>query len=120
LESRHIKRAPVVESGLLIGIVSRANLVQALASSETSSHVSPTVSDRHIRARLCSELSEQPWSFPPTEANVIVEHGDVHLWGKIATEAARRAILVTAENIPGVRCVHDHTDYPPIHTRFLP
>ncbi len=120
LESRHIRRVPVVEDGKLVGIVSRANLVQALASSGATLQSSTTVLDRDIRAKLCSELGEQPWSFPPTEANVIVDHGEVHLWGYIATESARRAILVTAENIPGVRRVHDHMDYPPIRPPFLP
>jgi len=81
----------------------------------------PHATSQHHHSELPTQsLSEQPWSFPLAEANVIVEHGEVHLWGKIATEAARRAILGTAEIIPGVRCVHDHTDYPPIHTRFLP
>jgi len=120
LESRHIKRVPVVENGELVGIVSRANLVQALASSVATLQPSTTALDRDIRAKLCSELSEQPWSFPPTETNVIVDHGEVHLWGYIATESARRAIVVTAENIPGVRRVHDHMDYPAIRPRFLP
>jgi CBS domain-containing protein len=120
LESRHIKRVPVVEDGKLVGIVSRANLVQALASAGATFQSSTTVSDRDIRAKLCSELSAQPWSFPPTEANVIVDNGEVRLWGYIATESARRAIVVTAENIPGVRRVHDHMDYPPIRPPFLP
>lgn len=120
LASRHIKRVPVVESGKLIGIVSRANLVQALASSKTNSPASPTVSDRDIRAKLCGQLNEQPWSFAPTEANIIVDQGEVHLWGYVPTESARRAIVVTAENTPGVRCVHDHMEYPKIRPRFLP
>jgi CBS domain-containing protein len=120
LESRHIKRVPVVENGKLVGIVSRANLVQALASSGTTFEASTAVLDRDIRAQLCSELSDQSWSFPPTEANVIVDHGNVHLWGYIATESARRAIVVTAENIPGVRRVYDHMDYPPIRPPLFP
>ena len=120
LESRHIKRVPVVEHGRLVGIVSRANLVQALASSGVSSQPAPTPVDRDIRARLCRELAQQPWAFPPTEANVIVDHGEVHLWGYIGTESARHAIVVTAENIPGVRHVHDHMDYPPIRFPLLP
>src|SRR5690242_8010997 len=32
METRHIKRVPVVEGNTVVGIVSRANLVQALAS----------------------------------------------------------------------------------------
>ena len=120
LESRHIKRVPVVEDGRLVGIISRASLVQALASSGTGAQAAPTPVDRDIRARLCSELERQPWAFPPTDANVIVDHGEVHLWGYIGTESARRAIIVTAENIAGVRHVHDHMDYPPIRFPLLP
>jgi CBS domain-containing protein len=120
LESRHIKRLPVVEDGRLVGIVSRASLVQALASSGAGAPPSPTQLDRDIRAKLCSELDRQPWAFPPTEANVIVDRGEVHLWGYIGTESARRAIIVTAENIAGVRRVHDHMDYPPIRAPLLP
>lgn len=96
LESRHIKRVPVVEEGGLVGIVSRANLVQALASSGVGAQPSPTPLDRNIRARLCDELEREPWAFTPTEANVIVDHGEVHLWGYIGTESARRAIIVTS------------------------
>ena len=32
LERKRIKRVPIVEDGKLVGIVSRANLIQALAS----------------------------------------------------------------------------------------
>ena len=49
-----------------------------------------------------------------------MDHGEVHLWGYIGTESARRAIIVTAENIPGVRSVHDHMEYPPIRPPLLP
>jgi CBS domain-containing protein len=119
LESSHIKRVPVVADGKLVGIISRANLVQALASSGAGAQPSVTTLDRDIRAKLCSTLAEQPWSFRPTETNVIVEHGEVHLWGHIGTESARRAIIVVAENIPGVQRVHDHMGYPPFRPRWL-
>ena len=85
LKSRHIKRVPVVEDGRLVGIVSRANLVQALASSGAGAQTTPTPMDRDIRAQLCSELSRQRWAFPPTAANIIVDHGEVHLMGLYGT-----------------------------------
>ena len=120
LESRHIKRVPVVDDDRLVGIISRANLMQALASIGSGAQPTPTLLDRDIRAKLCSELSREPWASPPTGANVIVDHGDVHLWGYIRTELARRAIIVTAENIPGVRHVYDHMNYPPVRFPLLP
>ena len=120
LESRHIKRVPVVDDDRLVGIISRANLMQALASIGSGAQPTPTLLDRDIRAKLCSELSREPWASPPTGANAIVDHGDVHLWGYIGTESAGRAIIVTAENIPGVRHVYDHMNYPPIRFPLLP
>ena len=114
LESRHIKRVPVVAKGALVGIVSRANLIQALASSESDRLSTGTPQDRDIEAALFREMRAQRWAFSPTEANVIVLGGEVHLWGYIQSEAARRAMVVMAENIPGVRRVHDNMDYPPI------
>ena len=56
LESRHIKRVPVVaEDGRLVGIVSRANLLQSLAS-RAAPPSAVTVDDQRIRAALLDEL----------------------------------------------------------------
>ena len=38
----------------------------------------------------------------------MVRNGEVELSGVIVDERAREAIVVTAENVPGVRAVHDH------------
>ncbi|WP_250530516.1 CBS domain-containing protein, partial [Caballeronia sp. ATUFL_F1_KS4A] len=51
LESRHIKRVPVLRDGRLVGIVSRSNLVQALASALTDGRT-PGANDAEIRAML--------------------------------------------------------------------
>jgi hypothetical protein len=32
----------------------------------------------------------------------------VHLWGTLTDERERRALVVLAENVPGVQAVHDH------------
>jgi CBS domain-containing protein len=114
LESRHIKRVPVVANGALVGIVSRANLIQALASSESHRSSIGTAQDCDIQAALFQEMRAQRWAFSPSEANVVVRDGEVYLWGYIQSEEARRAMIVMAENTPGVRCVHDNMDYPPI------
>ena len=52
-----------------------------------------------------AELSKQSWA---PEINVIVRNGVVELWGVITDERQRRAIVVAAENAPGVKLVHDH------------
>ncbi|WP_245641729.1 BON domain-containing protein [Paraburkholderia bannensis] len=41
-----------------------------------------------------------------------VTDGVVHLWGTVASEAEGRAICVAAENVPGVKVVISHLEYP--------
>jgi CBS-domain-containing membrane protein len=110
MESRHIKRVPVVAvDGSLVGIVSRANLLQSLAS-RAAPPSSVTVDDQRIREALLQELSEQDWAGSPDPGNVIVEDGVVHLWGRIRSAEVRRAMVVAAQNIAGVKAVEDHMD----------
>jgi CBS domain-containing protein len=108
LEARRIKRVPVTRDGRLVGIVSRRNLMQALA---TTLAVPPvTADDRTIRDAFYSELRRQAWAVSPGSINAVVAEGAVHLWGVAADQALRQAIVVVAENIPGVRAVEDHMD----------
>jgi hypothetical protein len=43
-----------------------------------------------------------------TQVNVVVRDGVVGLWGVITDDRARNAFIVAAENVPGVKAVHDH------------
>lgn len=105
-EERHIKRIPVVnEGGDLVGIVSRANIIQALASVRPTLEISAP--DSMIRERLIEELKKHSWSHPH-KLNVIVSNGVVDLWGIAASEAERHAIKIAAASIPGVIAVNDH------------
>lgn len=113
LESRHIKRVPVTSDGKLVGIVSRANLIQALASGPARTLEAGSADDRAIREALFNELRQHKWATTPLENNVIVADHEVHYWGVIHSEEQREAMLVAARNIPGVRRVADHMDYPP-------
>ena len=54
-----------------------------------------------------AELAGQSWA-PTAMINVIVRDGVVELWGTIADERERAAIIVAAENAPGVKGVNDH------------
>ncbi len=108
-----IKRVPVVENGVLVGIVSRADLIHALASTEKP-ELPMAPQDREIREAIYQQMQNQPWACSPIETNVIVHNGEVQLCGYIKSEEARRAMMVIAENIPGVRHVQDHMEYPPI------
>jgi CBS domain-containing protein len=104
LETRHIKRVPVVRQGRLVGIVSRANLVQGLTKAQEVIGLEPT--DEEIRQRLNSELAEQSWSHLLT-TNIIVKGGIVEFWGIVGSEAEKKASRIAAENIKGVKSVID-------------
>ena len=106
LETNRIKRVPVLRDGKLVGIVSRANLVQALAMTiEPLSGAK--ADDRGIREQLLAELKAQRWA-EVSPANVTVKDGVVHLWSSYLSEQEKRALVVAAENFPGVRWVEDH------------
>src|SRR6516225_4215805 len=104
LETNRIKRVPVVRDGKLVGIVSRANLVQALAMTIDEPSSSADADDRTIREKLLVELKAQRWA-EVSPANVTVKDGVVHLWSSYLSEQEKRAVVVAAENIPGVRRV---------------
>ena len=105
LERHRIKRVPVLNAGKLVGIVTRSNLLQALATADI--HKTIKTDDSTIRERLTNELKAQVWS-RMMMINVVVEDGVVHLFGLVRTDEQRNAIRVAAENIPGVKGVEDH------------
>jgi CBS domain-containing protein len=107
LETNRIKRVPVLRDGKLVGIVSRANLVRALAMTISEAADGAGADDRTIRDKLLAELKAQKWA-EVSPANVTVKDGVVHLWSSYMSEQERRALIVAAENVPGVRGVEDH------------
>jgi len=104
MERRRIKRLPVLRDGKLVGIVSRANLLHALASIARETPV-PSGDDAAIRDRIMAALAKQRWAFA---VNVVVKNGVAEVWGTIMDERERQACIVTVENVPGVKQVHDH------------
>jgi len=108
LETKRIKRVPVVREGKLVGIVSRANLVRALAAAGSRLSADTAMDDRTIRQKLLTELHGQEWVHT-WAADIIVRDGVVHIWvSDDRPEQERRALRVAAENIPGVRGVEEH------------
>ena len=105
MERNNVKRLPVMRGEALAGIVSRANLLQAVASLAREIP-DPTADDDHIRSRVIAAIEKNDWS--PFGLNVIVRDGIVHLSGVINDERSRQAAMVAAQNVAGVRKIHDH------------
>lgn len=109
LETRRIKRVPVVRDGKVVGIVSRSNLVRALGAAPALSAAAGSNDDRAIRARLLAELGRQEWAARLWAQDIIVNDGTVHLWfGTDEPEDRRQAVRVAAQNIAGVRGIEEH------------
>ena len=110
MEKRRVKRVPVVEKGKLVGIVSRADLVQALVHSLTQdakAHTHDQVADETIRDRLLEIIDKEPWG-PRFSIDVTVKAGVVDLHGTITDDRERTALIVAAEGVAGVKAVNDH------------
>src|ERR1700686_4948183 len=105
MENNNVKRLPVTRGDKIVGIVSRANLLQAVASLARQIP-DPTADDDHIRNRVINALEKKDWC--PFGMSVIVRDGIVHITGVITEERSRQATIVAAENVAGVRKVHDH------------
>ena len=105
MERYRVKRLPVIRNGHMVGIVSRANLMHALVSLARDDTQAAAGDDSAIRDRILASLGEQPWA---PRVNVVVKNGVAEFWGAIMDDRERRALIVAAENISGVKEVRDH------------
>ena len=94
-----------MKDGQLVGIVSRANLIQAVASDRKKLEIS--LSDTTIRDKLLAHLKSQRWAHTDL-LNATVSDGVVDLWGISSSDTERKAMRVAAESMPGVVAVNDH------------
>jgi CBS domain-containing protein len=109
LETKRLKRVPVMRDGKIVGIISRSNLVRALGATLANPAAGAGEDDRTIRAALLTELAQQQWATRLWQQDIIVSNGIVHLWfGSDEPEERRQAVRVATENISGVRGVDEH------------
>jgi CBS domain-containing protein len=106
MERRNIKRLPVIRSGKVVGIISRANLIRALAGLHRQGRASEKT-DYAIRNRILAEIGKQDWAYSAF-IDVTVRKGVVDLWGTITDLEQRKALKVLAENTAGVKKIEDH------------
>jgi CBS-domain-containing membrane protein len=105
LDKHQIKRVPVVDKGKIIGIVSRANLVQALIN-RSQEIAAKTVEVSVLYNNILTQLQSERWS--PGGVNIIVDDGIVELWGIVESQIQKDAIRVAVEATPGVRTISDN------------
>ncbi|MBV8320023.1 MAG: CBS domain-containing protein [Hyphomicrobiales bacterium] len=103
LERNRIKRVPIVEEGKLAGLVSRANILQALASATKKLSSLATANDSELRKKVQSRLAAEPWH--PSMLTVTVQDGTVDLWGLVHSVEQKKAAQLAAESTPGVGAV---------------
>jgi CBS domain-containing protein len=117
LEKKRIKRVPIVQNGKVVGIVSRANLLQAFASMSAKEATTARVDDAEIRDKVLSRLNRELWR--PTLLNVTVLDGTVDLWGFVTSNDEKKAARIAVEGIMGVKSINVHLTIPPPETAMV-
>ena len=112
LERNQIKRVPIVEGGKIVGLVSRANILQALASATKKLPSLASADDSQLRKEVVARLAAEPWR--PSMLTVTVQDGTVDLWGLVHSVEQKKAAQLAAELTPGVRAVVDNIIIQPI------
>jgi CBS domain-containing protein len=111
MELHNVKRLPVLRGTHLTGIVTRSDILAAIAHSAPNIR-QPSSDDHRIRSDVLATIEQATWR--PARLNVSVWNGVVHLRGFVTSEVSRKAAIVAAENVPGVRQVRDELrSYPP-------
>jgi CBS domain-containing protein len=103
MEHRHVKRLPVLRDDRVVGIVSRADVMDAFI--ERAHYQAGPADDATVRERILAALAHVPWA-PHVE--VKVHDGIAELSAVITDERERNAVIVAVENVGGVKAVHDH------------
>jgi len=111
LETRRIRRVPVLRDGRLVGVVSRADLLRAVMA-PVAEGAAEEASDARIRREVIREMRNQTWVstrfvFP------MVENGVVSFHGFLGSAEVKSALRVLAEGIAGVKEVRFETQPAP-------
>ena len=105
MQSSRVKRLPVMRGDRMVGIVTRSDFLAAVAFLARSLP-DPSAADDRIRHDVMAAIGQAPWR--PCRLNVIVQDGIVNLNGVVKKESVRKASIVAAENVAGVKQVRDH------------
>ena len=103
--AKHVKRVPVMMGRTLVGVVSRSDVLRALADTFTVG-ATDAADDEVLREDILAALNRQSWG-SRGGIDVTVVDGVVDLGGVIFEETERAAVRVTVQNVPGVTTVRD-------------
>ena len=104
MEEKHIKRLPVVRGGRMVGIVTRGDVLRAVASGAVEN---PDAGQADLRQRILAVLATHRLA-PPSRVNVIVGKNEVHLWGAIDNPKERQGVIEEVSSVAGVPLVVNH------------
>jgi len=107
LQANHIRRVPIVRGTKPVGMVSRADIMRALAARPEGSHGPTSRDDDMIRYHVIETLLSIPGT-SPWATTVTVSSGIVELYGSVEEEAIRDPSRIAVEGIPDVIEVRDH------------
>jgi CBS-domain-containing membrane protein len=116
LEKNRIKRVPIVANGKVIGIVSRANFIQALASLPKEREPR-SVTDSRTRKKIMAQFKSEQWS-KHSFLSATVQRGTIKLWGIVDSEAEKEAARVAAESVAGVQAIENNVIVVPVVARI--
>lgn len=105
MDKRHVKRLPVMKDGRMVGVVSRADLLRALAAKLADAPLA-SPGDAALKAAVEEALRQHTWS--GGQVTVVVSDAVVFLEGVLYSEEERTALRVAAETVPGVKEVRDN------------
>jgi CBS domain-containing protein len=111
LDSHRIRQVPVTSGGRLVGMISRADLVRALAEATITSS-QPRPDNGTLQKAVWEQVKAQPW-LKSAFVNLAVKDGVVELWGAVDSKEQRDALRVLVEGVNGVERVDDHVNLLP-------
>jgi CBS domain-containing protein len=106
LDTQRIRQVPVTSGGRLVGMISRADLVRALAEATITSS-KPRPDNGTLQKAVWEQVKAQQW-LKSAFVNLAVRDGVVELWGAVDSKEQRDALRVLVEGVSGVERVEDH------------
>lgn len=103
MESHHVAQIPVVFEGAVLGMISKAELLAAVARRfDQRIYIGQDVRDNILAA-----IRRESWAAGAV-VDVVVTNGEVQMWGVIVDHNQRKALKTLIENIAGVERIADH------------